>query len=185
MFRRFLIPSMLQAHRSVLYAALAGLLILSGCRTYGGYDTKPKTYEAMQKAVQSFEAKLERTKTDLQALEQAATEADTLQSMAEEFQSLVNEHESLMEAQRGRVERLGPDATYRNLHRAYGATVTEQRLMEQKYQRVIRTIYATVQDTMAQEASSETNRQYTIRPIGFPDLDDEQQLTMKQALRGL
>lgn len=175
---------MLQAHRSVLYAALAGLLILSGCRTYGGYDTKPKIYEAMQKAVQSFEAKLEPTKADLQTLEQAATEADTLQSLAEEFQALVNEHESLLEAQRGRVERLGPDATYRNLHQAYGATVTEQRMMERKYQRAIRTVHATVQDTVVQ-ASSETDRRYTVRPIGFPDLEDEPQLSMEQALRGL
>jgi outer membrane murein-binding lipoprotein Lpp len=176
---------MLQTHRSVLYAALAGLLLLSGCRTYGGYDTKPKTYAAMQKAVHSFEADLKRTRTDLQALEQAATEADTLQSLAEEFQSLVDEHNSLLETQRDRVERLGPDATYRNLHRAYGATVTEQRLMRQKYQRVIRTVHATVQDTVAHEASSETDRQYTIRPIGFPSSEDGKPLSMEEALRGL
>lgn len=177
--------SMLQTHRSVLYAALAGLLILSGCRTYGGYDTKPKTYAAMQTAVHSFEADLKRTKADLQRLEQAATEADTLQSLAEEFQSLVDEHNSLLETQRHRVERLGPDATYRNLHRAYGATVTEQRLMRQKYQRVIRTVHVTVQDTVVHEASPETDRQYTIRPIGFPSSEDGKPLSMQEALRGL
>lgn len=176
---------MLQTHRSTLLLALAGLLILSGCRTYGGYDSKPKTYAAMQKAVQSFEGDLERAKTDLQKLERAATEVGTLQAQAEEFHSLVGEHESLLETQQDRVERLGPGATYRNLHQAYGATVTEQRLMRQKYQRVIRTVYATVQDTVLQETTPKAGRRYTVRPIGFPSSEDGKQLSMQDALRGL
>lgn len=179
--------SMLPSHRSVLYVAIAGLLVLSGCRMYGdgGYGTKPKTYEAMQKAVQSFEDDLNRAETNLHTLEDAATKADTLRPLAEQFHALVDEHESLLASQRERVERLGPDATYRNLHQAYGATVTEQRLMQQKYQRVITTVGATVRDTAAQTASSETDRQYTIRPINFPPSEDGKTLSMEQALQGL
>ncbi len=178
---------MLPSHRSVLYVAIAGLLVLSGCRMYGdgGYGTKPKTYEAMQKAVQSFEDDLNRAETNLHTLEDAATKADTLRPLAEQFHALVDEHESLLASQRERVERLGPDATYRNLHQAYGATVTEQRLMQQKYQRVITTVGATVRDTAAQTASSETDRQYTIRPINFPPSEDGKTLSMEQALQGL
>jgi len=55
---------MLRTHCFPLYVALVGLLLFSGCRTYGGYDTKPKTYAALQKAVQSFETELTRSKTD-------------------------------------------------------------------------------------------------------------------------
>lgn len=176
---------MLRTHRLPLYVALAGLLLFSGCRTYGGYDTKPKTYAAMQKAVQSFETELNRSKTDLQKLTSAAEEADALRPLSEQFQDLLDEHESLLKKQNDRVERLSEESSYRNLHAAYGATVTEQRLMKQKYQRVIRTVRTTVQGPPAQTPRPKTGRQYTIRPIGFPEADGKKQLSMEQALRGL
>lgn len=175
---------MLHPRHTLLYIAVLGLL-LSGCRTYGGYDTKPKTYEAMQKAVQSFEDEFTRSKNDLQKLESAAARAETLQPMVKQFQGLIDEHESLLQKQRDRVERLSPGSTYRNLHTAYGATVTEQRMMQQKYQRVIRTVRTTVRDTTVQASRPETGRRYTVRPIGFPPSDERAQLSMEQALRGL
>ena len=179
------ICSMLRTHCFPLYVALVGLLLFSGCRTYGGYDTKPKTYAALQKAVQSFETELTRSKTDLQKLTSAAEDADALRPLSEQFQDLLDEHESLLTKQNDRVERLSEDSSYRNLHAAYGATVTEQRLMKQKYQRVIRTVRTTVQGASAQTSRPKSDRQYTIRPIGFPEADDQKQLSMEQALRGL
>jgi uncharacterized protein YukE len=172
--------------QSVLFLFAVAGLILGGCRTYGDeYDTKPKTYRAMQKAVETFADALDRAETDLQTLEAAASKADTLQPMAEHFESLHEEHDSLLQTQRDRIERLSPTSTYRNLHSAYGATVTEQRMMRQKYQRVLRTVYATVQDTTVQASRPKTDRQYTVRPLGFPTSESEPELTMTQALRGL
>ena len=175
---------MLRSRHSVLLVAFVGLL-LSGCRTYGGYDTEPKTYQAMQKAVQTFEDELNRAEADLQKLKTAAANADTLQSLAQQFQALVEEHKSLLQKQRDRVEQFSLDASYRNLNNAYGATVTEQRLVQQNYQRVIRSVRAIVRGTAPPTARPETDRQYTIRPIGFPTPINERQLTMEQALRGL
>jgi hypothetical protein len=176
---------MLQTHRFPLYVALAGLLLFSGCRTYGGYDTKPKTYAAMKKAVQSFEKEFTRSKSDFQKLKSAAEKADTLRPLTSQYQDLLDEHESLLEKQSDRVERLSENSSYRNLHAAYGATVTEQRLMKQKYQRVIRTVRTTVRGTPARASRPKTDRQYTIRPIGFPSSDDRKPISMEQALRGL
>lgn len=177
---------MLRSIRPVLLFSVLGVLLLSGCRTYGGYDTAPKTYEAMQKTVQSFEDELARAKADLRKLEEAAAEADTLRSLAHEFQELVAEHESLLDTQHQRVDWLSPDATYRSLHNAYGATVTERRMMRQKYQRTIKQVRAIVQGTSAARTPLRTGkRQYTVRPIGFPKQNAGSELTMEQALRGL
>lgn len=175
---------MLRSRHSVLLVAFVGLL-LCGCRIYGGYDTEPKTYQAMQEAIQTFEDELSRAETDLQKLKTAAANADTLQSLAQQFHALLEEHKSLLQKQRDRVERLSPDASYRTLHNAYGATVSEQHLMQQNYQRVIRTVRATVQGTAAPTSRPDRNRRYTIRPIGFPTPTNEKQLTMERALRGL
>lgn len=177
-------PFMLRSLSYPPVLALAAVVLLGGCRTYGGYDTEPKTYQAMQKVVKTFEGELERAKTDLQMLEEAATERDTLHSLAKQFHDHVREHESFLHKQRQRVDRLSADASYRNLHNAYGATLTEQRLIQQKYQRVIRTVFAAVQDTVFRSPSSERDRQYTILPVGFPIQEDGEMITMEQALRG-
>lgn len=175
---------MLRSRHSVLLVAFVGLL-LSGCRIYGGYDTEPKTYQAMQKAVQTFEDEISRAEADLQKLKTAAANADTLQSLAQQFHAVLEEHKSLLQKQRVRVEQLSPDASYRNLHAAYGATVTEQRLVQQNYQRVIRSVQAIGRGTAPPTLRPETDRRYTVRPIGFPTPINEKHLTMEQALRGL
>lgn len=177
-----------QARRSILLSVLAVLLVLSGCRTYGGYDTKAKNYEAMQNAVQSFEEALSRAQVDLQTLEEAATsdtlETDTLRGLARQLQEHIDEHKALLEAQHERVDRLDADAAYRTLQRAYGATVKEQRIMEQKYQHLIQTVQATVHEGEPEAAASESTRRYTIRPVDFPDLEADAELTMERALQG-
>lgn len=176
---------MLRVDRSLLPLLLVGLLVLGGCRTYGGYDTKPKTYQALERSVNSFSDELDRARTEFRALEEAAAASDSLQALAEEYQALLAEHESLLNKQRSRVERLSPGSGYRTLHSAYGATVTEQRMMGQKYRRVTRTVRATVQGADAEQAGSDGERRYTIRPVGFPSVEEEGRLTMKQALQGL
>lgn len=176
---------MLRVDRSTLSLVVAALLVLGGCRTYGGYDTKPKTYQALEKSVETFADELNRAETEGRTLADAATTSDSLQTLAEEYRSLLSEHESLLATQRARVERLSPSSGYRALHHAYGATVTEQRMMKQKYKRLTRSVRTTVQGAQAAEATVKGERRYTIRPIGFPSVQDEGELTMKQALRGL
>lgn len=172
-----------KVRHSVPLFVLMALLVLSGCRTYGGDGMEAKNYEAMQNAVHSFEDALNRAQADLETLEEAAT-TDTLKALARRFQEHVHEHEALLETQRERVHRLGPDAAYRTLQRAYGATVTEQRMIQGNYQRVIETVQATVQGTDVETASAGPPRRYTIRPVNFPDAETDAELTMERALQG-
>lgn len=176
---------MFRLYHAAVTIAAAGMLLFSGCRTYGGYETKPKTYQALQETVQSFEEDLSQATSDVEKLETAAEEADTLQRFVEEYQSFIEEHKSVLQKQRRRVDRLSPESTYRNLHAAYGATVTERRMMTRKYQHVIRQVRAVVRGVPMVASGGDKNRQYTIRPVNFPDSDGRKQVTMEQALQGL
>ncbi|WP_251952807.1 hypothetical protein [Salinibacter ruber] len=172
---------MLRANRFVLLLAFVGLLA-SGCRTYGGYDTKPKTYQAMQRSVEAFADELDRAEADFRTLADAAEASDTLQALAEDYQALLDEHEALLETQRGRVERLSASSAYRSLQRGYGATVKEKNIMMKKYRHLVRSVHATVQGTQVGPTAPDAERRYTIRPVNFPSLQDEERLSMEQAL---
>lgn len=170
----------------VFYFVLAGFVLLSGCRMYGNgkYGTETKTYQSLQMAVDSFEKELNRATSDLHQLEDAAAQVEGLGGLAEQYHTFIEEHKSLLETQRERLERLSADSNYRNLHNAFGATVTEQRMMRQKYHRVIRSVSMTVQGQPLTTVRTGQTRQYTIRPIGFPTQRAQRALTMEQALRG-
>jgi len=167
--------------------ALIGVALLSGCRTYGDgkYGTSTKTYEALQQAVQSFEADLSEATSNYEQLQEAAAQADTLRELADQYHSALEQHKSFLKKQHDRLDRLSTESSYRNLHRAYGAAVTEQQMTEQDYQRIIRAVQTVVQEDTAASPRAPQNRQYTIRPINFPREDGPNRLTMKQALQGL
>lgn len=175
---------MLRSRRVVLLTVGLSLLIFSGCRTYGGYGVQEKTYEAMQTTVQLFESDLERANADLNRLEEAAAQAEELQAVVDRYRHLIAEHESLLATQRHRLERLSPESDARTLHGAYGATVTERRMLRQKYQRATADVQAVVQGTTAAAAEVPSARHYRVTPIGFPT-DEPGDLTMEQALHGL
>lgn len=158
-------------------------MVLSGCRTYGDFGAEAKTYRLLEETVLDFEENLDAAKQDLHKLEEAAADVESLHSMVDRYQSLTHEHEALLEKQRSRVERLSADAGYRDIHRAFGATVTEQRMMEQKYRRALKTIRAHVQDTpMEVPAVARLDRRYTVKPIGFPKKQGEDRLSMERVL---
>ena len=60
-----------------IFGVLALMLLLTGCRTYGGYDTEARTYAQMQQANSQFANDLTRAEGELNALQNAAsTNAD-------------------------------------------------------------------------------------------------------------
>lgn len=163
-----------------------GLLIVTGCRTYGGYGVQEKTYEAMQSTVQTFESELERARADLRRLEEAASQRQALASVVTRYEEIISRHESLLARQHQRLERLSAESDPRTLHNAYGATITERRNLRQKYQWAIKEVQSLVQGaTQASAAAEPPARQYTSTPVGFPERETSGALTMAQALQGL
>lgn len=167
--------------------AMAAVLVLAGCRTYGNekYETGPKTYDALQQTVTQLEQELGRAESDLRRLESAAEAEPALQPLAERYRSYVASHRAALEGHREEAERLSADASYRTLHRAYGAVVTDQRLLRKQYQRTVRKVWAMVRGTDIPRKPVRDRSQYVDTPVNFPQPGEQVSLTMAEALRAL
>jgi len=166
---------------------LAGLLVLTGCRTYGNdkYETGPKTYEALQKTITQLEQELGRAESDLRRLEAAAESRDDLKPFLERYRSYVRSHEAALEGHRELAENLSADASYRSLHRAYGATITDRRLLQKQYRRTTREVWATVRGSEVPRKRSRSRSQYVNTPVNFPRTSARGPISMTEALRAL
>jgi len=171
----------------ILALAMAGLLVLTGCRTYGNekYDTGPKTYQAIQKTVQRMEQELGRAQSDLRRLDAAAERLDTLRSLAAQYRGYVASHEAALAGHREQVEPLTAESSYRSLHRAYSAMITDRRLLDTKYRRAVRNVWAAVRDTVRPPTPPRDPSRYVITPVNFPRVGRGGPLTMADALRPL
>lgn len=168
--------------RPYLLVGLSLLVVLAGCRTYGGRGTEAQTYEEMGEMVDQLEADLGSARSDLQQLQAAAEQDGELAPLAERYQDLVQLHESMIPAQREQVRSLSSDASYRMLHRSYGAMITDQKLLQLQYRRTIRQVYAAVRDTTAPSPVVRDPSTYNITPVDYPMPDAQQELTMAEAL---
>ena len=179
--------SLVTRFRLVPVLVCAGVLILAGCRTYGNekYETGPKTYDALQETVQQLEQELGRAESDLQRLESAAEAHPELQPLVERYRSSVASHEAALDGHREQAERLSAGSSYRTLHRAYGALVTDRRLLRKQYQRTTRTVWATVRDTEIPRKPARDRSRYVDTPVNFPRVGGQGPITMAEALRAL
>lgn len=162
-------------------------MALAGCRTYGDYNSEAKVYAQAKQAVEEFSEVLDRAEEDLRLLKKAASERDTLQSVALRYHDLVEEHRLLLEDQKQRLAALSPDARYRALSRTYRAIVKEQSLLRRHYQRLIRAVQSTGQETEAAPARHwlQDRSRYFVTPLGFPRGQQRDTLSMEQALQSL
>lgn len=166
---------------------LAGVFILTGCRTYGNekYETGPKTYEALQKTVKQLEQELGRAESDLRRLESAAEDHPELQPLAERYRSYVESHQAALDGHRKQAEQLSAGSSYRTLHRSYGALVTDCRLLQQQYRRTTRKVWATVRGTDIPRKPPRDPSRYVDTPVNYPQVGGQLPITMAEALRAL
>jgi hypothetical protein len=171
----------------ILALAMAGLLVFTGCRTYGNekYETGPKTYQAIQKTVQRMEQELGRAQSDLRRLDAAAEQMDTLRALAARYRGYVASHEAALAGHREQAERLTAESSYRSLHRSYGAMIMDRRLLSTKYRRAVRHVWAAVRDTTLPPESTRDPSRYVVTPVNFPRVGQGGALTMADALRAL
>lgn len=165
----------------------AGLVVLTGCRTYGNdkYETGPKTYEALQKTLTQLDQELGRAESDLRRLESAAQSRSDLEPLLERYRSYVQSHQAALEGHREQAEQLTASASYRSLHRAYGALVTDRRLLQKQYRRTTRQVWATVRGTEVPRSPSRDPSQYVNTPVNFPPANPRDPISMTEALRAL
>jgi hypothetical protein len=170
--------------RLAVVIPLLGFLLLTGCRTYGGYGSEEATYTQMQEANRRFSNQLERAKTDLETLRQAADTNEALQPLAQRFADMVHTHEELLGEHEEMVASMSADDSYRALHSAYGTLITEARLMRKQYNRVVNNVQATVRGTELHPEKQPAQSAYYIAPLEYAQAENRQPLTMQDALRG-
>ena len=166
-----------------LLGILALMLVLTGCRTYGGYDSETRTYAQMQQANTQFANDLTRAEGELDALQNAASNNADLQPLAERYASTVETHRQTLETHEGIVERLSADTDYRTLNRNYGTLITEQRIVANHYRTITERVYATVTGgdvptRVVPEAASYTE------PYEYRQMRNQPRRSMSAALNG-
>ena len=117
------------------------LVVLSGCRTYGGYDSEAALFGQIEESNKVFANDLEKAKGELQRLEQAAQRNSALSSFVTDYEMLLEKHSHMVEAhaelaseldvKTGFLGQLTP--SYRNLNRALGYIAAEQAAMKGHY----------------------------------------------------
>ena len=117
------------------------VLVLSGCRTYGGYDSEEIIFNQIEESNRVFALELEKARGELQRLEQAAQVDPELSAYVPEYEMLLEKHSSMVEhhellaseldVKTGFIGQLTP--SYRNLNRALGYIAVEQAAMKADY----------------------------------------------------
>ncbi len=137
------------AHRTmhVVWGVLLLALVASGCRTYGGYGSTEETLGQIQQATQLFAEELERSRGEQEALQRAAAANPALADFAERFAAVVERQEAVVAEQQALAEAahaggnilfdwVGPDS-YRRLHSTYGAIISDQQIVRDRYAEVL------------------------------------------------
>ncbi|PEN06672.1 hypothetical protein CRI93_08485 [Longimonas halophila] len=171
-----------RSHVPIL-GVLALMLLLTGCRTYGGYDTEARTYAQMQQANSQFADDLTRAEGELDALQNAASTNANLEPMAEHYADLVESHRETLETHQALVESLSADTGYRTLSRQYGRLVTEQRMLGQQYRSVTERVYAAVTGNPEPTRMVPESESYTT-PYIYRRMENQPMRTMSAALNG-
>lgn len=116
---------------------MCSLLVLTGCRTYGGYGTEDELVNQVAEVVSQFEGDLERAQSEQLRISREAAGRAVLESLAADHAEAVAMHAELLDQQRAYAEALVSEGgSYRVLNRALGALYQEQELVYDRYERL-------------------------------------------------
>ena len=123
--------------QKTLLLAVCSLLLLTGCRTYGGYGSEDATISQIGKAVESATDLLRQAEADAAMLSSAATSSNALSALSGEFGRLVEQNSEIVERAQGMLDSyLAEGSTYRGLSRGLGAIISEIDEVQIGYARV-------------------------------------------------
>ncbi len=131
----------------VAWGVLLLALVASGCRSYGSYGSREEIYGKIQQATQLFAEELERSRGEQDALQRAAAANPAWAGFAERFAAVVERQEAMVEEHQALAEAasaggnilfawVGPDS-YRRLHSTYGAIISDQQIVRDRYAEVL------------------------------------------------
>ncbi|WP_022834483.1 hypothetical protein [Salisaeta longa] len=165
------------------FLPLCLLLLLVGCRTYGGYGTEQETWQQMQTATEQFATDLTQAKAELARLQAVADTSAALQPMAARYERTVALHQERLNHHQTWVEELKGSDNYRALNRTYGAIITEQRLTTKQYQRTLQNVQAVVRGASPVPSDDDISEStYADAPVHYRRVENQGVLTLTEAL---
>ena len=134
-------------------------LMTSGCRTYGGYGSSEAMLGKIQQATQRFADEYQRAQGERDALQRAAGSNPALATVAERFAGVVEHQGMVVEEHQALAANasdggnilfawVGPDS-YRTLHNTYGALLSDQQIVRDRYAEVLLDLQQAVSGTAA------------------------------------
>lgn len=160
---------------------LSMLLLLAGCRAYGGSGAEEAMYARIQSSLERFDNDLSRMRGELSALEAASSEHPDLTPLAAQYRALLQAHEATLDQHREMVESVSPSSGYRDLHHVYGAMIVRQQSLRQQSQGLLRHVYEgySADSTMA----ADHGRPYVSVPPYYRRVtDNARELTANQVI---
>lgn len=133
---------------SSAWTLLAVVLLASGCRTYGAYDNEAKLLDEIRRANILFAEDYERAQGNLTTLKATAASNDRLASFVEPFGEVVEVQEAILDQHRMMAEDAeANDGNYRLLNRTYGAIISDQAIISDRYVALLAEMQHTVDST--------------------------------------
>lgn len=168
-----------------LSVLLLAVVVLTGCRSYGEHGSQEVMYDQMQLAVDQFESDLNRARADLDLLLDAAEEEEALQAFVEAYRRALERHENHLEEHQRAIERYDGSSSHRDLRRNYGAIITEQRMVRNRYDRLHEQIQFTRLVVEEEDAPLALDRsRYALVPSFYDRTGQPDPPTMREALGG-
>ena len=157
------------------------LLVLGGCRTYGAYDNEEQTLEEIVEANAVFADELERARADLATLDAAASGEARLVGPAVVFGATLALHELTLAAHLLAAEEVD-EGDYRELHRLYGAIISEQQIIRDQYAYALAGLDTSVAATPAEDPGV-PGRYYVVPPYYERIRQANERLSVTERLR--
>lgn len=118
------------------FPLLLALIVLAGCRTYGGYGSEEATYVQIEKAVDWATQERARLSNDEMALREASERLPFLEDFAPRLELLSARLTADMDAWSKLAGGIDASAPYRDLNQALGAMIAERQRYEDQYRRL-------------------------------------------------
>lgn len=116
---------------------LTALLLFTGCRTYGGHGSEEATYAQILEALDRYEAFAERMQADAQELANASDQNPLAASYSLRFADIVVAQEATLDKIRHLAAGVSSGSSYRALNRTLGAVISEQEVIDDRYDRLV------------------------------------------------
>lgn len=179
--------------RRSLVVLLAVVALLSGCRTYGDYGTEEATMAEIVAANEEFGQALERAEAEGAELARAAATNPVLAVPAALYSQVLDMHRVLLAAHLLEAEELADGFSlfatinqipYRQLNRTYGAIISEQHAIRDRYQEVYTLVGGVVGRPLPGSVVGDASGRYYVVPPQYKDIREYPQPSMRYLLGG-